>query len=177
MVLLKILHLIETVLFVLRKKKNQISFLHVYHHISTILFGLIFIRYIPGGRAVFYPLLNGSVHVIMYSCYFLSSIEEIKKAVLPIKRYITIIQMAQFVFLLLQAFVSLSPSCSVPKLPVILMIPNILLNFLLFYHFYRKAYLNPRKTKEEIHEIQCDLGRKSSLTMRTTFNNYMSLGH
>ncbi|XP_033213801.1 elongation of very long chain fatty acids protein 1-like [Belonocnema kinseyi] len=59
-ILLKMVDLIETGLFVLRKKKNQISFLH---HISTILFGVILGGYISGGMAVFYPALNSAVHV------------------------------------------------------------------------------------------------------------------
>lgn len=34
----------ETITFVLRKKNNQISFLHVYHHVSTLLMVWLFIR-------------------------------------------------------------------------------------------------------------------------------------
>lgn len=36
--LVKNLELVETVCFMLRKKSKQISFLHVYHHISTLIF-------------------------------------------------------------------------------------------------------------------------------------------
>lgn len=36
--LLKGIELIETVCFVLRKKHEQMSFLHIYHHVSTFLF-------------------------------------------------------------------------------------------------------------------------------------------
>lgn len=32
---LRLIELVETVIFVLRKKQNQVSSLHVYHHIST----------------------------------------------------------------------------------------------------------------------------------------------
>ncbi|XP_033213805.1 elongation of very long chain fatty acids protein 7-like [Belonocnema kinseyi] len=64
--ILKVIDLIETGIFVLRKKKNQISFLHVYHHISTVLFVLIFARYFAAGMALFYPAINGSVHVLIY---------------------------------------------------------------------------------------------------------------
>ena len=93
--MLKAVDLIETGVFVLRKKKNQISFLHIYHHITTLIVGLIYTRYVAGGMAVFYPALNGAVHVIMYTYYFLNSIEGIKETVLPLKRYITIIQMVK----------------------------------------------------------------------------------
>lgn len=36
--LLKGVELIETICFVLRKKLTQMSFLHIYHHVSTFVF-------------------------------------------------------------------------------------------------------------------------------------------
>ncbi|XP_033215161.1 elongation of very long chain fatty acids protein 4-like [Belonocnema kinseyi] len=150
--LLKIVDLIETGLFVLRKKKNQISFLHVYHHISTLHFSLALTRYYGGGMAVLYPALNCAVHVTMYSYYFLSSIEGIKEVVHPIKRYITMIQMVQFIFMMLHTLVSLKPSCNFPKLPPCLLFGNLLFNFYLFYNFYKKAYSDPKKTKKGLRD-------------------------
>ena len=91
--MLKIIDLIETILFVLRKKNKQISFLHIYHHISTVLLGIIYIRYYAGGMAMLFPVLNCIVHVVMYTYYLLSNIEGLKEIILPFKRYVTIIQM------------------------------------------------------------------------------------
>ncbi|XP_033215082.1 elongation of very long chain fatty acids protein 7-like isoform X1 [Belonocnema kinseyi] len=145
--LLKIIDLIETGLFVLRKKNNQISFLHVYHHLSTVFYSMMFARYMAGGMSVFFVSMNSGIHAIMYSYYFFSNIEGIKEAIHPFKRYITIIQMVQFVFMLLHALIGLSPFCSITKVPVILMVPNILLNFSLFYYFYRKTYLDPKNAR------------------------------
>lgn len=42
---LRLAELVETVVFVLRKKQNQISTLHVYHHISTATIVWLFIKY------------------------------------------------------------------------------------------------------------------------------------
>ncbi|XP_011861834.1 PREDICTED: elongation of very long chain fatty acids protein AAEL008004-like isoform X2 [Vollenhovia emeryi] len=36
---------IETCIFVLRKKQNQVSVLHVYHHITIIMFGWYFLKF------------------------------------------------------------------------------------------------------------------------------------
>ncbi|XP_033215559.1 elongation of very long chain fatty acids protein 4-like [Belonocnema kinseyi] len=146
--LLKVIDLIETVIFVLRKKNNQITFLHVYHHITTVLAALISLRYVATGMAVFYPATNCSVHVIMYTYYLLSSIEGINKKVYPFKKYVTIIQMVQFVFLICHAIISLLPSCPVPRLPGLAMLPNVIFNFTLFYNFYKKSYMQPKKKKE-----------------------------
>lgn len=46
--LLKLLELVETVFFVMRKKQNQVSKLHVYHHVSTAILGWIMVKYTGG---------------------------------------------------------------------------------------------------------------------------------
>lgn len=43
--ILRLTELIETVVFVLRKKQNQVSMLHVYHHLSTATIVWIFMKY------------------------------------------------------------------------------------------------------------------------------------
>lgn len=39
------IELLETLFFVLRKKENQISFLHLYHHVSTLVLLYVMNRY------------------------------------------------------------------------------------------------------------------------------------
>lgn len=46
--LLKLVELVETVFFVLRKKQNQVSKLHVYHHVSTAMLAWILVKYTAG---------------------------------------------------------------------------------------------------------------------------------
>lgn len=46
--LLKLVELIETVFFVLRKKQNQVSKLHVYHHVSTAILAWCVVKYAAG---------------------------------------------------------------------------------------------------------------------------------
>lgn len=43
--MLRLAELVETVVFVLRKKQNQVSPLHVYHHVSTAAIIWIFTKY------------------------------------------------------------------------------------------------------------------------------------
>ncbi|KOC64048.1 Elongation of very long chain fatty acids protein 1 [Habropoda laboriosa] len=142
--MVKLIDLIETGVFVLRKKNKQISFLHLYHHVSTILLAWLITKYIPVAMASFNLLVNCSVHVIMYTYYFLSTFgPNVQKAMLPYKRMITIIQMVQFVILILHNGQSLLPSCPVPKLPGLASIIVIMINFFLFYNFYKKNYKKP----------------------------------
>lgn len=46
--LLRLAEYVETVFFVLRKKQSQVSFLHVYHHISVVALCWIFLKYNAG---------------------------------------------------------------------------------------------------------------------------------
>lgn len=46
--IVKILDLFDTIFFVLRKKGQQISFLHVYHHVAILLGAWIGVQWAPG---------------------------------------------------------------------------------------------------------------------------------
>jgi len=50
--ILKITELADTLIFVLRKKHDQVSFLHVYHHTATLLLAWISCKYAPGTRSI-----------------------------------------------------------------------------------------------------------------------------
>lgn len=46
--ILKLVDLFDTLFFVLRKKNNQVSFLHVYHHIAVMWGTCMATNFIPG---------------------------------------------------------------------------------------------------------------------------------
>lgn len=46
-----IIHLIGKVLFALRKKSNQITFLHVFHHFSMVINAWSGVKYVAGGQS------------------------------------------------------------------------------------------------------------------------------
>lgn len=57
-IILKLLELLETVFFLLRKKERQASFLHVYHHVSTLVIIWLGTKYIGGKiimQTIFFP--------------------------------------------------------------------------------------------------------------------------
>ncbi|XP_014236371.1 elongation of very long chain fatty acids protein 1-like [Trichogramma pretiosum] len=139
--MLKIIDLIETVVFVLRKKNNQISFLHVYHHISTVVVTYVCTKYFPGGMLSMQMIVNGSVHMIMYTYYLLASLgPKMQPYINPIKPHITKIQIIQFLLLLTHQSQAFSSSCDIPKIAPTIIVGNLLLNLALFLNFYRQSY-------------------------------------
>nr|CAD7398517.1 unnamed protein product [Timema cristinae] len=80
--------------FVLRKKNNQVTFLHVYHHVSTAGITFIGAKYFPVGSATFPILPNTLVHVLMYTYYLLAlQGPEMQKKLARFKKYLTTIQL------------------------------------------------------------------------------------
>lgn len=53
-IILKLMELFETVFFLLRKKERQASFLHIYHHISTLIIIWAGVKYV-GGKVLSTP--------------------------------------------------------------------------------------------------------------------------
>ncbi|XP_066581524.1 very long chain fatty acid elongase AAEL008004-like [Prorops nasuta] len=145
-ILLKLSDLIETVVYILRKKHNQVSTLHLYHHVSTALIQWVCTKYIPGGMSTFFLLVNCSIHVIMYTYYYLSTLgPNVRSVILPYKRLLTILQMIQFWGLMFYSLQAFKTGCNVPRSPAYMMITNLLINFGLFFHFYQTSYRKPQK--------------------------------
>ncbi len=96
----KLIDLFDTVFFVLRKKYNQITTLHVYHHSIVPILAWLAIKLLPtAGPPGLFPLLNSLVHVVMYTYYALAALGPKWQSCLWWKKYITLIQLTQFIFL------------------------------------------------------------------------------
>ncbi|XP_055920211.1 elongation of very long chain fatty acids protein 1-like [Eupeodes corollae] len=149
---LKASELSETIVFVLRKKQRQVSFLHVFHHCSTLFLVYQLSRNYKGSSALYSLFLNCNVHIFMYCYYLMAAVlpDKIVSKLTPVKKAITTIQMIQFALILLQVVVSLSKGCKVP--PVVLSIYVLIISafFYMFYDFYKKNYSSrePSTTKK-----------------------------
>lgn len=57
----KCIEFLDTIFFVMRKKNNQVSFLHVYHHASMFPLWWLGVKYVAGGMCEYF-----CVHVFLY---------------------------------------------------------------------------------------------------------------
>ncbi|XP_066599195.1 very long chain fatty acid elongase 7-like [Prorops nasuta] len=146
--MVKIVDLLDTVLFVLRKKQNQVSFLHVYHHAGMVMGSWGAVKYLPGGHVTFLGLINSFVHVVMYTHYLLTSLKIGQPQ--KWKKYITQLQLLQF-FLLMVHFGELVwvKDCDFPRWPAAVFIPQNLFMMVLFGDFYYKTYIAKPKAKAQ----------------------------
>ncbi|KAF8094665.1 hypothetical protein N665_0358s0045 [Sinapis alba] len=89
----KILEFGDTILIILGKSIQRLSFLHVYHHATVVVMCYLWLR----TRQSMFPVAlvtNSTVHVIMYGYYFLCAVGSRPKW----KRLVTDCQIVQFVF-------------------------------------------------------------------------------
>lgn len=135
----KIVELLDTIFFLLRKKNNQVSFLHVYHHITMVCLWWIGIKWVPSGQSFFSAMVNSLVHTIMYSYYGLSAVPQLKKY-LWWKRHLTQIQLTQFCVLLVHAVMSLYVKCDYPLWMMWTFVCYMISFLFLFSNFYIQTY-------------------------------------
>ncbi|CAL9689135.1 unnamed protein product [Knipowitschia caucasica] len=138
----KVLELCDTIFFILRKKDNQLTFLHVYHHATMIFNCWVGIKYVPGGQNFFIGLVNSLVHVVMYLYYGMSALGPGMGKYLWWKRYLTFLQLLQFLLVTGHSAYNLFADCDYPDLVNALQVAYALSLTALFCNFYYQSYLS-----------------------------------
>ena len=133
----KILDFCDTFFIILGNKWNQLSFLHVYHHSTIFLIYWLNLQTNYGGDVYLTIVLNGTIHAIMYTYYFVS----MHTSDIWWKKYLTTAQLIQFNSMNAQAIYLLCTSCSdSPPRVTKFYLAYIASLFALFLHFYIHSY-------------------------------------
>jgi len=142
----KFIDFFDSIFFVLRKKYDHLSPLHVIHHSTLPFFSWFGPKYAGGGNTTFGGMWNSLVHLVMYSYYFLAACGPHVQKHLWWKKYLTSMQMIQFMVVIVHGMVAIvHPTCGFSiGLNVILMF-NGCLYWILFMRFYKKAYRKVEK--------------------------------
>lgn len=139
-------------IFIMLLKGNikQISFLHVYHHATISFTWWMITRKAPGGDAYFSAALNSWVHVCMYTYYLSAALlgknKHVRKKYLWWGKYLTQLQILQFVLNLLQAMYC-SAYSPYPKWISRLLFVYMLSLLVLFGQFYYTKHIALEKRK------------------------------
>ncbi|XP_015364617.1 PREDICTED: elongation of very long chain fatty acids protein AAEL008004-like [Diuraphis noxia] len=142
----KVIDLLDTIFFVLRKKQSQVTFLHVYHHSNMVITCWAYLRFIKGEQSTLPGGINSFIHTIMYFYYFLAALGPQMQPYLWWKRYLTRMQIIQFVIVLLWYIGLVCFNCDYPKVYIYYMFANVTLFLYLFSLFYKKTYTKKPKT-------------------------------
>jgi len=143
----------DTIFIVLGKKWRQLSFLHVYHHATIFLFYWLNSHVNYDGDIYVTVLLNGFIHSVMYTYYFIcmhNKIPETGKSI-PIwwKSSLTLLQLIQFVTMMSQGTYLILNGCSNTSLRVVKAYVGYILSlFCLFTHFFIQSYTKKPKKKK-----------------------------
>jgi elongation of very long chain fatty acids protein 4 len=143
----------DTIFIVIGKKWRQLSFLHVYHHFTIFLFYWLNANAMYDGDVFLTILLNGFIHTVMYTYYFICMHTKDYKTgkSLPIwwKSSLTSLQLFQFITMMTQAtYLMFTKSCTGHNLKITAVYFFYIMSlFFLFLQFFISSYMTPKKKK------------------------------
>merc|ERR1712232_1242515 len=144
----------DTIFIVLGKKWRQLSFLHVYHHTTIFLFYWLNANVMYDGDVYLTILLNGFIHTVMYTYYFICmhtkdpGTNPPKSVPIWWKSSLTMMQMIQFVTMVTQATILIVGQCSTLNFRVTALYGVYIFSLLiLFAQFFVQSYMKPKKKK------------------------------
>ena len=140
----KFTEFLDTFFFIARKKFSHVNRLQLIHHGIMPINGYLLVRWLPGGHESFGGVLNSFIHVLMYSYYFLAALGPHMKKYLWWKKYLTALQMIQFVCIFAKSSVLIFgyAECGYPWQFSCYMTVNMLLFLFLFAEFYCREYMS-----------------------------------
>ncbi|KAM3876169.1 ELOVL fatty acid elongase 8b [Diretmus argenteus] len=144
----KVIELSDTVFFILRKKNNQLTFLHVYHHATMIFNWWLGVKYVAGGQSFFIGLVNTFVHIVMYSYYGLAALGPHMSKYLWWKRYLTSLQLLQFLLFITYTGYNLFVKCDYPDSMNMFVFAYCISLIVLFSNFYYQSYMNKKRKQK-----------------------------
>lgn len=164
----------DTLFFILRKKNEHVSTLHVIHHGIMPLSVWFGVKFAPGGHSTFFALLNTFVHIIMYTYYMLAAMGPEYQRFIWWKKYLTTFQMVQFVLIFTHQFQLMFTSCDYPKIMVVWIGLHGVLFLFLFSEFYRSKYTRSKakKDKEASNQGACMPVENETKTSKPLENGY-----
>ncbi|KAG9510993.1 Elongation of very long chain fatty acids protein 4 [Fragariocoptes setiger] len=172
----KCMEFMDTFFFILRKKESQMSFLHLYHHSTMFCVWWVGARFVPGGSVMAAVAVNCFVHVLMYSYYALAALGPHIQRYLWWKKYLTMIQLAQFAAGVTCGIYLIVSGCQFTRWMQYMFVAYAFSFILLFGNFYQHAYLlkgdgrRPDQKKDAVCEKKQQQHNKANGNMNGVVN-------
>lgn len=135
----------DTLFFLLRKKNQHVSTLHVIHHGCMPFSVWMGMKFAPGGHSTFFAMLNSFVHIVMYFYYMVAALGPKYQKYIWWKKYLTAFQMLQFVAIFTHQFQLVFTDCNYPKGFMVWIGLHGVMFLFLFSDFYKQAYSKRRE--------------------------------
>lgn len=146
----KLVDLMDTVYFVLRKKYTHITLLHVWHHALMPIASYTYAKYLPWTPIAFMPIVNSLIHTVMYGYFYLAALGPHMQKYLWWKKYLTQMQLMQFAAIAVyDLYFFMDPTCGCPKIALFFQALQAIFFFNLFFSFYLKSYKKSKLVDKE----------------------------
>jgi elongation of very long chain fatty acids protein 7 len=123
-------------------------------HLLPVWWG---VKFMPGGHSTFFGLLNTFVHIIMYTYYMLAAMGPHVQKYLWWKKYLTMLQMVQFVGIFTHCFQLIFHNpCNYSYIFVYWIGGHGVLFYFLFRSFYKQAYVAREAARPKAKTIIVD---------------------
>ncbi|GLG95116.1 Elongation of very long chain fatty acids protein AAEL008004 [Gryllus bimaculatus] len=136
----KFMEMFDTVIFLITKKNYPVTDMHIVHHSLMPISVWAGLKFAPGNHSTLFALVNTFVHVVMYLYYMLTAIGPKSKYLQSGRKYLTGLQILQFLIVLGHQFQFAFTECTYSKGFVLWIALHGLFVFLLFADFYNKKY-------------------------------------
>jgi len=178
----RVVEWLDTIFFVLRKRQRQVTKLHVFHHSYVPILSWVYLKFHPAYAMAFFPMVNSFVHTIMYTYYTLATFGPSVQPYLWWKRYLTSLQIIQFVIVLVQllsVIFSQNETCRYAAGYLYVGFGSAVLFLWLFYTYYLDTYKSPaalksrnQSSRRESKDEFCSQNREgSSRSLSDAINN------
>uniref|UniRef100_H2YNX2 Elongation of very long chain fatty acids protein n=1 Tax=Ciona savignyi TaxID=51511 RepID=H2YNX2_CIOSA len=137
----KHIEFLDTYFFILRKKWQQVSVLHVFHHTIMAYTWWYGVKFSAGGLGTFHAPINSLVHVVMYFYYGVSALGPEYRKYIWWKKYLTAFQLVQFMTIFVHIMnIMLFQNCEYPLVLKYIVLSYCVSFIILFSNFWIQNY-------------------------------------
>lgn len=167
----------DTLFFLLRKKNQHVSTLHVIHHGCMPFSVWMGMKFAPGGHSTFFAMLNSFVHIVMYFYYMVAALGPKYQKYIWWKKYLTAFQMLQFVAIFTHQFQLLFTDCNYPKGFMVWIGLHGVMFLFLFSDFYKQAYSKRKAMRLAAENKLLQATKYDALNGGSATNGSLANGH